>query len=141
MGSASKVILVGATSLIIGIFAVSLKTIQTNDIKTAMVDTKRVQFEQVQAAAVRSAMYYFVYYGCGNLPLTSKNALGGGTYSYKFENTTSSATDLTVTVSLDGVSRVITARVENTFGLGVNQGPRKMHRGTWQVTKYYVART
>ena len=151
MGSASKVVLVGATSLIIGIFAVSLKTVQTNDIKTAMVDTKRVQFEQVQAAAVRTAMSLFVSYGGGDLS-GSRNALGGGTYSYSFVshwNTTYANydyADLTLTATLDGVARNITARVENVSLRSdpskryVKQGPRKMHRGTWEVVKYYVAR-
>jgi len=151
MGSASKVILVGATSLIVGIFAASLKAVQTNDIKTALVDTKRVQFEQVQGAAVRTAMSLFVSYGCGDLSGT-RNALGGGTYSYSFVshwNTTLGAydySDLTLTATLDGVSRVITARVEDTSLRSdpslryVKQGPRKIHRGKWEVIKYYVAR-
>jgi hypothetical protein len=155
MGSASKVVLVGATSLIIGIFAVSLKTVQSDDIKTAMVDTKRIQFEQVQAAAVRTAMNSFVSNGGWSLS-GSRNALGGGTYSYSFYRPThwdgfswvpdNIYADLTLTATLDGVSRVITARVEDTSLRSdasqkyVKQGPRKIHRGTWEVTKYYVTR-
>ena len=158
MGSASKVILVGATSLIIGIFAVSLKTLQTNDIKTAMVDTKRVQFEQVQAAAVRTAIDVYKATGSTN-PGSRKilDSFGADIYySYVFSRPTywngsswvpvNIYADLTLTITLDGVSRVITARVENVSLRSdpsqkyVKQGPRKIHRGTWEVTKYYVAR-
>jgi hypothetical protein len=144
MGSASKIILVGATSLIVGIYAVSLKKVQANDINTSMLDVKRVQFERVQAAAVRTAMSHFVANGALNLT-SSRLQLGGDTtFTYNFTSYGSSAS-LAMTVyqrNQENVlaPRVITARVEDTFGSGVNQGPRKIHRGTWQVTKYYVQR-
>ncbi|MCX6132941.1 MAG: hypothetical protein NTU47_03915 [Ignavibacteriales bacterium] len=155
MGSASKIILIGATSLIIGIYAVALKKVQTDEILTALVDVKRVQFEQAQATAVATAMDLFVIYGCKTLS-GSRNALGGGTYSYSFSRPThwngtawvpdNIYADLTLTATLDGVPRVITARVEDTSLRSdpsqrfVKKGPRKIHRGRWEVTKYYVAR-
>lgn len=159
MGSASKIILIGATSLIIGIYAVSLKTVQTNDIGTALVDVKRVQFERMQAAAVSSAMSAFVSYGATDSLSGTRNALGGGTFSYKFISHVSSwywdgwswnpiydYSTLTLTATLDGVPRTITARVENTSLRSdpaqryIKQGSRKLHRATWEMTKYYVQR-
>ncbi|HTY37152.1 MAG TPA: hypothetical protein VMH23_08560 [Bacteroidota bacterium] len=157
MGSASKIILIGATSLIVGIYAVSLKKVQTNDVNTALVEVNRVQFERVQAAAVRSALSLFYSYGGGDLSGT-RTALGGGTFTYSFTSHWNSYvwdprtysygaydyTNLTVTVYLNGVPRVVTARVERTDLSGsygyVKQGPRKMHRASWEVTKYYVQR-
>ncbi len=157
MGSASKIILIGATSLIIGIYAVSLKTVQTDDISSSLVEVKRVQYERIQAAAVRSCLSLFVAYGGGDLDGT-RTQLGGGTFSYQFKshwnssvwdalNWTWGAYDfstLTLTTYLDGVPRVITARVERTdlstsYGY-VKQGPRKIHRANWEVTKFYVMR-
>ncbi len=157
MGSASKIILVGATSLIVGIYAVSLKNVQTNDVTTALVDVKRVQFERVQAAAVRSALSVFYAWGAGDLSGT-RNALGGGTFSYSFSSHWNSGAwdprtlsygaydyaNMAITLYLDGVPRTITARVERTDLAGsygyVKQGPRKMCRASWEVTKYYVQR-
>jgi len=159
MGSASKIILIGATSLIVGIYAVSLKKVQTNDINTALVAVKRVQFERTQAAAVRSAMSLFYSYGAGPLSGT-RNSLGGGTFTYNFSSHWNSSiwdpvasvwgaydyANLSITLTLDGVPRVITARVERTdlstssLYPYVRQGPRKMHRASWEVSKYYVYR-
>jgi hypothetical protein len=156
MGSASKIILIGATSLIVGIYAVSLKKVQANDARSALVEVKRVQFERVQAASVVSAIQAFMSYG-NLLGLQGpSNALGGGTYYFRFSDKWDStlsggiwvknAVNLTVTDTLDGVARLITARIEDSNQRldanqkYVKQGPRRIHRGTWEVTKYYVYR-
>ncbi len=144
MGSASKIILVGATSLIVGIYAVSLKKVQANDINTSMLDVKRVQFERVQAAAVRTAMAHFVSLNAHDLTSFRTQLGGDTTFTYTFTSYGTTA-NLTMTVyqrNQDNVlvPRVITASLENTGVSGVKQGPRKMHRAAWQVTKYYVQR-
>jgi hypothetical protein len=164
MGSASKIILVGATSLIVGIYAVSLKKVQANDISTSMLDVKRVQFEHVQAAAVRTAIDKFLsnpYLGKNNLS-SSRTQLGGdATFTFEFKSTRpDTSSDLSMTVYQRTqlkeyqrnqlvvrdtlVPRTIVARVENTaLGISygyVKQGPRKMHRAKWEVTQYYVQR-
>jgi hypothetical protein len=152
MGSASKIILIGATSLIVGIYAVSLKKVQANDINTALVEVKRVQFERVQAAALSTALSSFVSFGAVDL-VGSKTQLGGDTtFTYSFTSYGDYAY-LTMTVYQRNfytddhghlqnvlVPRVITATVEYTYGYGVKQGPRKIHRAMWQVSKYYVQR-
>jgi hypothetical protein len=149
MGSASKIILIGATSLIVGIYAVSLKKVQTNDINTALVEMKRVQFERVQAAAIRTAIDKFIsapYYGSYDIS-SSRFQLGNDTtFTYSFTGTDPGvSSSLQVTVYQRNqynvfVPRIITATVTNTSSGGVKQGPRRIHRGTWQVTKYYVNR-
>ena len=149
MGSASKIILIGATSLIVGIYAVSLKKVQTNDINTALVEMKRVQFERVQAAAIRTAIDKFIsapYYGSYDIS-SSRFQLGSDTtFTYSFTGTNPGvSSNLQITVYQRDqnnvlVPRVITATVENTNGSGVKQGPRKMHRAKWQVSSYYVQR-
>jgi hypothetical protein len=157
MGSASKIILIGATSLIIGIYAVSLKTVQTIDLGTSLVEVKRVQYERIQSAAVRTAMYK---YTTGVYSSSSFYALGGGTYTYAYTNYGSymspsyyyyksdgtKTANVTLTLNLDGVSRVATAEMEDVTTRPyastryVKQGPRRAHRGIWEVTKYYVQR-
>jgi hypothetical protein len=159
MGNASKIILIGATSLIVGIYAVSLKKVQTNDLGIALVNVKRVQFERVQAAAVQSALSLFYSYGAGDLSGT-RNALGGGTYTYNFNSHWNSSVwdprsyswgaydyaNMSITLTLDGVPRVITAKVERTDLTSsslypyVRQGARKMRRASWEVSKFYVQR-
>ncbi len=150
MGSASKIILIGATSLIVGIYAVSLKKVQTNDINTALVEMKRVQFERVQAAAIRTAIDKFIsnpYLGLYDIPPLTRPQLGSdASFTYSFTGTNPGvSSNLQVTVYQRNqyntlVPRTITATVTNISSGGVKQGPRRIHRGTWQVTKYYVNR-
>lgn len=157
MGNASKIILIGATSLIVGIYAVSLKKVQANDINTALVEVKRVQFERVQAAAMRTAIDKFIsapYYGSYDIA-SSRLQLGSDTtFAYTFTGTNPGhSSNLQITVyqrnfytGSDGklysvlVPRTIIATIENASPGVVKQGPRRIHRGTWQVTNYYVNR-
>jgi hypothetical protein len=143
MGNASRVVLVGAMSLVVGIYGVSLKKVQSADLDASLMPVKRVQFERKAAAAVRSALniwvgngYAFDYGGSGN-------ALGGGTFTYDFHyNSYYDYVDVTLNVKAyqDPAPRVVTARLQNTWGYGgMLQGPKKMRYGTWQATKYFVA--
>ncbi len=148
MGNASRVVLVGAMSLVVGIYGVSLKSVQTTDLNASLMPVKRVQFERQAAAAVRIAANTWVgnynIYGGYNWS-SSGTALGGGTCTFDFAynyNYGNDYVDITLKVPSNGdaTPRVVTARLQNTGGSGMLQGPRKIRRGTWQVTKYFIAR-
>lgn len=152
MGSASRVILIGATSLIVGIYAVSLKTIQTNDIQAAMSQVNRVQTERVEDAALRVVVSRIP----SNLSYSSfsdsRTALGGGSYTYAmFRNSYSDYPSVshpyvyywTGTVTLYppvGDPKVITIQADKSVNMGgaTKPGFRRLIRGQYQVTKYFV---
>ena len=56
MGSSSKVLLVGATSLIVGVYAISLKNVQSNNMQTAQSQVARIQNERLVDAALVLAL-------------------------------------------------------------------------------------
>jgi hypothetical protein len=143
MGSASKIILIGATSMIVGIYAVSLKTVQTVDVRTALVEVNRIQFERVQAAAIRTMMSSYLI----NWATTGERTQLGSDTTFTYKVTSSGSGYAYVSFKIyqkneDNVRvpRVVTVKIEDTGGSGVKQGPRKIHRAAWQVTKYYVQR-
>jgi hypothetical protein len=158
MGNASRVVVVGAMSLVVGIYGLSLKRVQTADMDASMMPVKRVQFEHKVAADVRSAMNWWVgtYENYKSTHLGSKppsalysttgTSFGGGTFSYTFNYSNALDTAglrlLPPVAYQDSVRRVITGVVENsaTYSDPILQGPRKMRRGTWQVTKFFVQR-
>jgi hypothetical protein len=152
MGSASKVILVGATSLIVGIYAVSLKTIQTNDVQAAMSQVNRVQIERVEDAALRVVVSRIP----SNLSYASfsdsRAALGGGSYSYNIYRYAYSdypsvphpykyywSGTVTLTPPF-GDPKVITMQADKSDNMGgaTKPGFRRLIRGQYQVTKYFV---
>lgn len=140
MGSSSKVILVGATSLIVGVYAISLKKAEVDGVQAAMKNVKRVQNERIEDAAMRTSLAGFVK---SNGKLDRKGiqkALDGGTFSYnisKIKHTDNYL--LTLTITRDGVAKTITAQLSEATG-DVAQGARKIHRGKWQVTKSFTSR-
>jgi hypothetical protein len=155
LGNAAKIILIGATSLIVGIFAVSLKRVQLLDAQTAFARVKRVQTERIEDAALRVAVYRVqanvrqyrdVLHDSTALNVRgTRTALGGGTYYYDlYVPRAQYYANGTVTVSPPGeASKTIKVRVDrmsgiNSLATGTKPGYRRLIRGEWQMTKYFV---
>jgi len=137
MGSASKVVLVGAASLIVGVYGISLKMVQGTDLGTALSQTRRVQNERAEDAAMRAAVYQIT-----KAPLLGKsntsgtvNALGGGTFYYNYVTHTTWGT-ATLTMIQGGDTKVVDVTMEKKTT--TSPGFRHILRGQWQVTKYHV---
>jgi hypothetical protein len=156
MGSATKIVLVGAASLIIGIYSVSLKKVQTNDLLTSISQTTQVQSEKAVDMAIRASLHRVQY----NRDLSASTAytvtatrplLGGGTYTYNFPCAVNQYTGIwgTVTVTQPTVDpsvtdvKVVDVRIDkvsgtNSTGAGTKPGFRRYVRGQWQVTQASV---
>jgi hypothetical protein len=140
MGSSSKVILVGATSLIVGVYAISLKKAEVDGVQAAMKNVKRVQNERIEDAAMRTSLSSFVKDNGKLNKKGTQKALDGSTFSYnisKIKHTDNYL--LTLTIARDGVEKTITGQLSEATG-DVSQGARKIHRGKWQVTKSFTSR-
>src|SRR3972149_4219645 len=143
MGSASKVILIGATSLIVGVYATSLKKVQAGDLETALARVSRIQTERVEDAAARVVvsrispyLSYTTSYPYYTTITGQREALGGGYFTYTMEIHSTYAT-ATVTLYQTGAPKVITIRADKMTT--TKPGFRRILRGQWQVTKYYVS--
>jgi hypothetical protein len=137
MGSASKVVLVGAASLIVGVYGISLKMVQGSDVGTAVSQVKQLQNERTEDAALRAALDRITK--APNLGRSNASgtvtALGGGTFAYNYTGHTTWGT-ATLTMNQDGDSKTIDVTIEKTTT--TNPGFRHILRGQWQVTKYHV---
>ena len=140
MWSSSKIILVAATTLIVGIYGISMKKAESAGVETALKHVKRIQQEKVEDAAVRTALSAYVANN-GNSSkkvITAQKGLNGSTYTYEIVKYPAHGA-VSVTVVTDGVPKVITARLEKNPA-GVPNGGRKIQRGEYQITKRYVAK-
>jgi len=142
MGSSSKVILVGATSLIVGVYAISLKKAEADGVGAAMKYVNRVQNERVEDAALRAAMGPFVKSNGVNDRSGTMEALDGGTFTYSIVKRPVSryslpSCDLTVTITREGVTKTITAWVKKDRT--TKDGARKIRRGEWEVKSRFVS--
>lgn len=137
MGS-SKVVLVGATSLIVGIYALSIKKVESNYVATAMKRVQTVQADRLAEAGMRFALNRIANSN-GSLNKLTKigKKVGDGVVNFDISNGTPSSADLTVTVDIGGVTKTVTAHVERVTG-SIKRGLKSIHRGQWIVTKYYV---
>jgi hypothetical protein len=136
MGSSSKVILVGATSLIVGVYAISLKRAETDGVAAAMKQVKRVQNERTEDAAMRAALSSFVKDRGAKDKSGTVKAIDGTNFTYAIKARGTTA-DVTVTVLRDGVPKVITAKLTKKSS-GMGQGARKIRRGDWEITESFV---
>ena len=163
MSNGSKIVLVGATTLLVGIYTVALKQAQLTDIVAADQIGQISQTERVTDAAFRAAVYRVqtnvkTYRDLmGNMSALSiaatKTALGenGGTYTYNlyvpYAGYNATGT-VTVTVP-DG--KATTHYVEKTYSVevkrvngtgslatGTKPGYRTAVRGQWQLTRYQL---
>jgi len=137
MGNAAKVVLVGAASLIVGVYGVSLKTVQGNDAQVALSQTSLIQNERAEDAAVRATLDQVTrspYLGKYNRTGTV-TGLGGGTFSYNYTTHTTWGT-ATVTMNVNGDVKTIDVTMAKQTS--TSPGFRHMTRGQWQVTKYHA---
>jgi len=138
MGSASRVLLVGATSLIVGVYAVSLKGTQTNDLTAAISTLNRVQTERIEDAAVRGALDRIVrapYYGRYNMA-GSITALGGGSYYVNYTTYTTYGYATITYYPPTGDTKTLDVRYDKMST--TKPGFRHMTRGQWQSTRLHV---
>lgn len=148
MGNASKIVLVGAASLIVGVYGISLKMVQGTDVGTALSHVRLVQNERVEDAAVKAALERIT-----RAPLLGKSstsgtvtALGGGTFQYSYtKDSTVVCTNppftyyyghATLTMIQYGDTKTFDVSMQNKPK--TNPGFRHILRGQWQVTKYHV---
>jgi len=146
MGSSSKVLLVGATSLIVGVYAISLKNVQTDNFKVAQSRVDLVQNERLVDAALTLALDKVKKTGGSmNTTVSGKKVLGGDV-SYSITSANGKLAKIVLTVSKNGTVRRVNATVEKiepSAGPGKTsqkQGFRKIHRGNWQVTSVFNVR-
>lgn len=133
MGSSSKVILVGATSLIVGVYAISLKKAETERINAALKGVERVQAERTSDAALRTALDAFVRDGGLRDKSGTMKKLDGGTFTYTIRGAGGASPRLTVFIVRDGKTKKITTTLHKSTS-GFPKGPRRIHRGQWEVT-------
>jgi hypothetical protein len=152
MGSAAKIVLVGAVSLVVGIYSVSLKRVQTSDLMTSISATSRVQTESIEDMALRAAVYRVQANRDADMSYVytigaTKTLIGGGTYTYDFPSiainevlniqgtvTVTPPNEATKTIDVT-VSKV--AAGDPAFP-GTKPGHRHFVRGRWQITKAFV---
>lgn len=143
MGSSSKVLLVGATSLIVGVYAISLKNVQTTGMQTAQSQVSRMQNERLVDAALSIALDDTKASFAGNTlkhngdskVVTGKSALGG-TIAYTVIRKTNSTAEIDITVKVGNAKdRIVIAQVEQAKK---KSGYRKVHRGDWRVASVFV---
>lgn len=154
MGSAAKVVLVGAASLIIGIYSVALKRVQTNDLTTSLSQASMVQSEKAGDMALRASLYRVQY----NRDLDSvsaytvtatKTMLGGGTYTYNFPCNAGQMTAIWGTVTVNpsyppnADPKIIDVRIDKVGNTGslipyTKPGASRYVRGRWQITQVFV---
>jgi hypothetical protein len=140
MGSSSKVILVGATTLIVGAYGISLKKAESTGLQAAVSRVTRVQQERLEDAALRTALHEFVADAGLRDKSGTRKGLGGATFAYNVQS--GAAPKLSVTITEVGGGEVTLSAHLRKLGPGeeVGRGPRKIHRGEWIVTKVFVKR-
>jgi hypothetical protein len=143
MGSSSKVVLIGATSLIIGIYGASLKRVQSDHMQAALTNVYRVQRIYGGDAAMRSALSSYQAIN-GAYSVYGTKALPGhtGTFDYSIVRTgyTSTAKATVNVYYADGSSQKITGTVTKLlYGKHPKQGVRKIHKGNFEVSGMFAA--
>jgi hypothetical protein len=140
MGSSSKVILVGAMSLIIGIYASSLKSVQNQQIQTATANVNRVQHLFAADAALRSALStYEANNGKNNVSETKTLPNNGGSFVNNITKGSSNAvTSITITYP-DGSTQVVSATISKLSpGQYYKSGARKIHKNGYVVSQIFA---
>jgi len=143
MGS-SKTLLVSATMLIVGVYAISLKNVQTTGMQTAQSQISRMQYERLVDAALsislddtKSSFASNVLKKTGDSKtVTGKPALGG-TITYTVIRKSNTTAEIDITVKISGKDRVVVAQVEQP-GSKKKGGYRKVQRGDWRVASVFV---
>jgi hypothetical protein len=147
MGS-SKTLLVSATMLIVGVYAISLKNVQATGMQTAQSQISRMQYERLVDAALSISLDDTKASFSNNVlknindkkTITGKPALGGTidyTITRKNDHLSPNTAEIKITVRISGKDRVVVAQVEQpqTKKKG---GYRKVQRGDWRVASVFV---
>lgn len=136
MGSSSKVLLVGAISLIVGVYAISLKGVQTLSMQTAQSYVNRVQNERMVDAALILALDQVKNTG-GSVTTTPtvRHALGAD-ITYSISNVDSAKATIFLTITKGGFAENVKANVEKISHQ--KNGYRKLHRGDWQLASVFI---
>lgn len=155
MGNAAKIVLVAATSLVVGVYAVSLKKVQTINLEAALTYVDPVETNcGIEDAALRCAVYRIqanvsAYRGMGNSTAlsiaASRTALGGGEYYYNLYVPYAQwyATGYVDVTPVNKPTRRIYVRVDKMIGTGCSltaatgtkPGYRSYVKGAWQITQ------
>jgi hypothetical protein len=142
MGSSSKVLFVGAVSLIVGIYGASLKRVQADHMQAAMTNVYRIQRMYAGDAAMRSALsYYQAIDGAYNVYGTKTLPGNIGTFDYSIVRTSYFNACATINVYYaDGSTQTLTGTVAKiATGKGAKQGVRKIHKGRFEVSGVFAA--
>ena len=136
----AKAVLGGAIMLVIGVYAISLKNVQTSGMLTAQKHVNHMQNERIVDAALVLALDYVKSNG-GNQPatVTGKHTLGAD-ISYRIVPGSGNTATIYLTISKNGFTENITATVEKIKNGKQKKGYRKMHRGDWQLASAFVQR-
>jgi len=141
MGSSAKILLVGATSLIVGVYAISLKSVQSAGMDSAQSQMNQMQNERLVDAALSLALDDVKKHGLpasGVREVIGKQALGG-TIDYSIKTT--GEIDLTLKrLNKNGEWKNVSLAVANVEQATKKHGYRKIHRGDWRVASVYVKR-
>lgn len=157
MGNASKIVLVGAASLVVGVYTVSLKREQTINLMASISSASTTQSVKVGDAALRASLYRVqfnrdadsvsVYTVTSTMPLP-----GGGTYTYSFPCYKNQTTAIWGTVTLNlpnSDQRIMDVRIDKVGVTSVTSPPitsplpytkpgfRHYVRGKWQITEVH----
>lgn len=157
MGNAAKIVLVAATSLVVGVYAVSLKKVQTINLQAALTYVDPVETDcGIEDAALRVVVFRVQngvtqYRGAGNSTAitisATRTALGGGSYYYNLyvPYGTWYATGYVDVTPLNKPVKRINVRVDKMIGTGVSffpstpkgtkPGYRSYVRSAWQITQ------
>jgi hypothetical protein len=141
MGSSSKVLLVGATSLIVGVYAISLKNVQTTGMQTAQSQVNRMQNERLVDAALILALNEVKKTGGNeNKTVTGAHAFGAD-ITYTISHANGDNANILLTITKGNFTETVKALVERIqVSHGHKKGMRKSHRGNWQLTNAFVQR-
>ena len=144
MGSSAKILLVGATSLIVGVYAISLKSVQSAGMDNAQSQMNQMQNERLVDAALSLALDDIKKNGIPNTPreVTGKQALGG-TIDYSIIKKSGSTGEIDLTIkrlNKNGELKKVSLAVANVEQATKKHGYRKIHRGDWRVASVYVKR-
>ena len=141
MGS-SKTLLVSATMLIVGVYAISLKNVQVTGMQTAQSQVSRMQYERLVDAALsislddaKASFANNTINSSNPTKVVSEKLALGGTMTYTITRVSSTTATINITVKITGKDRIVVAQVEQVKKKG---GYRKVHRGDWRVASVFV---
>jgi len=135
MGS-SKVVLVGATSLIVGIYSLSIKKVETYYVKAAVERADIVQIDRLTEAAMRLALGQIANTSTRSRTVRNVSALGGS-FDYTIKRQGRKSAQVTLTVRTGTVERTVKAFVNYTTEPRKNS-MKTPSRGNWTVYKYFA---